>query len=87
MLDHITAVSLASGRLDDSVGKYGELYLRSLPEIDRTRGFPLPETKTPICMDRRFVRHVPGGPGRNRTTGTRFSIIVPVARVINAHKV
>ena len=68
-IDHISAVSLASGRLDDSVG---ELYLRGLPEIDRTRGLPLPKTKTPICMDRRFVRYVLGGPGRNRTTDTRI---------------
>ena len=72
IIDHISAVSLASGRLDNSVGKYRELYLRGLPEIDRTRGLPLPEMKTPICMDRRFVRYVLGGPGRNRTTDTRI---------------
>jgi hypothetical protein len=28
--------------------------------------------KTPIYMDRRFVRYVLGGPGRNRTTDTRI---------------
>ena len=42
------------------------------PEIDRTRGLRIPETTTPICMDRRFVRYVLGGPGRNRTTDTRI---------------
>ena len=42
------------------------------PEIDRTRGLLTLETKTPICMDRRFVKTVLGGPGRNRTTDTRI---------------
>src|SRR5476649_1116027 len=40
--------------------------------MDRTRGLSVPETKTPICMDRRFVKDVLGGPGRNRTTDTRI---------------
>ena len=30
----------------------------------------MPKTKTPICMDRRFL--ILGGPGRNRTTDTRI---------------
>ena len=42
------------------------------PEIDRTRGLLVSKTKTPICMDRRFVKNVLGGPGRNRTTDTRI---------------
>ena len=43
-------------------------YRRSTgPEDLRGRG-----TKTPICMDRRFVKDVLGGPGRNRTTDTRI---------------
>ena len=72
IIDHISAVSLASGRLDNSVGKYGELYLRGLPEIDRTQGLRNPETTTPTCMSGRCVNDVLGGPGRNRTTDTRI---------------
>src|SRR5476649_1706027 len=40
--------------------------------MDWTRGLSVLETKTPICMDRRFVKYVLGGPGRNRTTDTRI---------------
>ena len=42
------------------------------PEIDRSRGLRVSETKTPTCMGWRFARYVLGGPGRNRTTDTRI---------------
>jgi len=42
------------------------------PEIDRTRGLPVPKTKTPTSDGWRFVNDVLGGPGRNRTTDTRI---------------
>ena len=43
-----------------------------VPEIDRTRGLPILEIKTPTCMGWRLVYSVLGGPGRNRTTDTRI---------------
>ena len=44
----------------------------SVPEMDRSRGFHVPKTKTPTGMGWRSVRDVLGGPGRNRTTDTRI---------------
>lgn len=41
--------------------------------IERTRGLAVPEEKTPTGDGWRFANDVPGGPGRNRTTDTRFS--------------
>lgn len=41
-------------------------------EMDRIQRLPIPEIKTPICMDRRFVKDVLGGPGQNRPTDTRI---------------
>ena len=55
-------------------GRLGRLCARGDggPGIDRIRGFRALKTKMPICMDRRFVRYILGGPGRNRTTDTRI---------------
>ena len=57
-----------------TIGRFGRMCgpAEGWPEIDRTRGLLVLETKTPICMDRRLVKDVLGGPGRNRTTDTRI---------------
>ena len=63
------------GQLDDwTIGRFGRLRgsAEGWPEIARARGLLALETKTPIYMDRRFVKDVLGGPGRNRTTDTRI---------------
>jgi hypothetical protein len=44
----------------------------AFPEIDRTRGLTVAETRTPTSDSWRCVNDVLGGPGRNRTTDTRI---------------
>ena len=43
-----------------------------VPDLDRTQGFLVRQTKTPTCDGWRCMNDVLGGPGRNRTTDTRI---------------
>ena len=53
-------------------GRRGHRDLFRGPDMDRTRGLRVSQTKTPTSDGWRCVNDVLGGPGRNRTTDTRI---------------
>ena len=53
-------------------GRRGRRDLFRVPDMDRTRGLRVQQTKTPTSDGWRFLSYVFGGPGRNRTTDTRI---------------